>query len=104
MNLRLTKHTQRGAPCEFQLDATRVEAFLGETVAAALIAGGLRTFREDSLRQARGPFCNMGTCFECVLEMQTELGWQTARACLTRVTPGLKLRRLSNVPRDDHTL
>jgi len=92
---RLTEHTQRGARCEFYFDGTRIEAFLGETVAAALIVSGCRTFREDSLGQGRGPYCNMGTCFECVLEVRTATGWRVVRACLTPVAAALELRSLT---------
>ena len=95
MDLRLTEHTRRGARCEFYFDGMRVEAFLGETVAAALIAGGCRTFREDSLHQGRGPYCNMGTCFECVLEARTASGWRVVRACLTPVQAALEVRSLT---------
>jgi hypothetical protein len=98
----LNEGTQRGARCEFFFAGTRFEGFQGETVAAALIAAGMRTFREDSLHQARGPYCNMGTCFECVLEVKTEAGWQTARACLTPVAAGLELRRLTPTQRHGH--
>jgi hypothetical protein len=103
MSLRLSKDTQRGARCEFYFSGTRVEAFLGETVAAALIAEGLRTFREASLHGPRGPYCNMGTCFECVVEVKTESGWQTVRACLTSVTAGLELRSLTCTQTDEQS-
>ena len=95
MDLRLSANTQRGARCEFHFDGMRVEAFLGETVAAALIATGRSSFREDSSHQARGPYCNMGTCFECVLEARTATGWRVVRACLTPVTAALEVRSLS---------
>jgi hypothetical protein len=92
VDLRLAEPTRRGPPCDFYLGAVRVEAFLGETVAAALIASGYRTFRYDGLHQSRGPYCNMGTCFECVLEARTTTGWRVVRACLTPVTAGLEVR------------
>jgi sarcosine oxidase subunit alpha len=103
MNLRLTEDTRRGPRCEFVFAGTRVEAFLGETVAAALLAAGHRIFREDSLGQGRGPYCNMGTCFECVLEAQTASGWRTVRACLTPVAAGLELRRLTMARSDSES-
>ncbi len=95
MDLRLNESTRRGPRCEFYLAGARVEAFLGETVAAALIASGYRTFRNDRWGHGRGPYCNMGTCFECVLEARTGAEWWVVRACLTPVTAGLELRKLT---------
>jgi D-hydroxyproline dehydrogenase subunit gamma len=81
-----------------------VQAYRGETIAAALIADGKRRLRIDSLRQSRGPYCNMGTCFECVVRIRAPIGvvaneqgaWRLARACLTRVSEGLEVRSIQS--------
>src|SRR5439155_4338821 len=44
-----------------------VAAAEGDTVAAALLASGRWTFRRDYAGAARGPFCLMGVCQECLV-------------------------------------
>lgn len=81
-----------------------MRAYRGETIAAALIADGKRRFRIDTLGQSRGPYCNMGTCFECVVRIRARGGaganeqgaWKLARACLTRVSDGIEVRSIQS--------
>lgn len=104
MNLRVTQGTHRGEPCNFSFEGTRVQAYQGETIAAALIAEGKRRFRIDSLQRGRGPYCNMGTCFECVVQVRAQGDvkagnsgeWRLTRACLTRVSDGLEVRSIGS--------
>jgi sarcosine oxidase subunit alpha len=70
----------------FTFDGERLTAAEGETVAAALYAQGRRTLRinrDDG--GARGAFCFMGVCQECVVLIE---GRQT-EACRTRISDGL---------------
>jgi hypothetical protein len=107
MNLRVAQGTHRGERCVFVFEGAQIEAYQGETVAAALLAHGERKFREDNLHQGRGPYCNMGTCFECVVEVRvpgdvtardTPRGaWRLVRACLARVSPGLEVRSIKSL-------
>jgi hypothetical protein len=102
MNLRVTQGTLRGERCIFLFDGAQVQAYQGETIAAALIAESKRRFRIDSLQQGRGPYCNMGTCFECVVQVRARVDvtagnqceWRLTRACLTRVSDGLEVRSI----------
>jgi sarcosine oxidase subunit alpha len=104
MNLRVTQGTRRGEPCNFFFQGTQMQAYQGETIAAALIAEGRRQFRVDSLQQARGPYCNMGTCFECLVQVRARIDvtagnlgeWRLTRACLTRVSEGLEVRSIES--------
>jgi 2Fe-2S iron-sulfur cluster protein len=104
LNLRITEGTYRGERCDFSFGGAIVQAYRGETIAAALIADGKRRFRTDSLQQSRGPYCNMGTCFECVVQIRVHIGvvaneqgaWRLARACLTRVSEGLEVRSIQS--------
>jgi sarcosine oxidase subunit alpha len=96
----------RPQPIVFIFDGTAIEAYPGETVAAALIASGIHDFRRDMCAEPRGPYCNMGTCFECVLEVrdpdavgEVQNGdaadrWHTVRGCLMRVRAGLEVRSI----------
>jgi sarcosine oxidase subunit alpha len=94
MELRVTQGTHRGARCVFTFESRPIEAYQGETVAAALLANGQREFRQDRLHRGRGPYCNMGTCFECVVQVRQspEHAWRLVRACLTAATEGLEVR------------
>lgn len=42
----------------------------------------------------RAPFCMMGTCFECLLEID---GIENQRACQVEVKAGMKVRRQLSV-------
>lgn len=104
MGFRIDLDTRRPPPIDITFDGSTIAAHPGETLAAALIAANIRGFRRDLNGRWRGPYCNMGTCFECVIEVQvrtrTEEGmpkerWRSVRACLTPVTPGLVVRSRS---------
>jgi hypothetical protein len=105
---RITKGSLRGAPFEFTFEGERVEAYPGETVAAALIAGDRMPLRQDSRGSARGPYCNMGTCFEClvtvpsVVGVEGEVTWHTVRSCLTPAKAGLVVRSERSPQTDRH--
>jgi len=58
----------RGAKVRFRVNDQTVEAYEGETVAAALWAAGIRKLRTSPVQAApRGMFCFMGVCQECVV-------------------------------------
>lgn len=67
-----------------------VPAWPGETVAGALIAAGIRHWRNAEDGSPRGLYCGIGTCWECRLLIDGEPG---QRACRTLVRPGLVVRR-----------
>ena len=52
------------------VDGRAMELPEGETLAAALLVGGIGRF-SDSVRvgEPRGPLCLMGSCFQCVAEI-----------------------------------
>ena len=55
-------------PIELSFEGQLIYAQRGETVAAALLAGGINTFRTTPGNGSeRGPFCMMGVCFECLV-------------------------------------
>lgn len=63
----------------------------GDTVAAALLATGLPWFRTTALSgRPRAPWCMMGVCFECLVEIDGEPNRQ---ACLVPVREGMTVRR-----------
>lgn len=76
----------RGRSVRFTFDGEPVEAFEGETVAAALWASDVRALRQSSAGP-RGIYCNMGICFECLVQV----GGRSVRACMTVVREGLEV-------------
>ena len=71
------------------VDGVTVEAREGDSVAAALLAAGVVAFRAGAIDGApRGPWCLMGACFECVVDVD---GVPGQRACMVRVAPGMTI-------------
>ncbi|HTH58555.1 MAG TPA: (2Fe-2S)-binding protein [Paraburkholderia sp.] len=61
----------------------------GLTVAAALLASGARATRTTPVGAApRAPYCMMGVCFECLVEID---GVASQQGCLTRVRDGMQV-------------
>jgi predicted molibdopterin-dependent oxidoreductase YjgC len=75
-------------PLTVQVDGEAVPAFAGESVATVLLALGRRTFRHTDQGAARGLFCGMGVCFDCLVTVD---GVENVRACLTRVAEGMAI-------------
>lgn len=62
----------------------------GANLAAALLGAGVDTFRATPVTgAARGPYCMMGACFDCLIEVDGV----TRQACMMQVSAGLVLRR-----------
>ncbi|WP_025597172.1 (2Fe-2S)-binding protein [Burkholderia sp. WSM2230] len=62
----------------------------GRSVAAALLAAGVARFRATPVSGApRGPFCMMGACFECLVEID---GVPSRQACMVEVKAGMRIR------------
>ncbi len=78
--------THRGKPVTFTFQGQTVTAFLGETLATALLAARVPAFGVTRDGAPRLPFCNMGTCFDCAVTVD---GQRLVRACLTDVRAGL---------------
>jgi predicted molibdopterin-dependent oxidoreductase YjgC len=61
----------------------------GQSVAAALTAAGVRSWRTTRRgQQPRGLFCGIGVCFDCLLTID---GRPAQRACLVPVRDGMIL-------------
>ena len=89
----------RGERVSITLDGQPVEAYLGESVAAVLMAQGSPATRTTVRGQPRGVFCGMGVCFECLVVVD---GVPNTRACMTWVREGMRVEHqqgLGPVPR-----
>jgi len=68
----------------------------GINVAAALLAGGARDFRSSIVGQvSRAPYCMMGVCFECLVEID---GIPARQSCLIPVRDGMQIKRQLGAP------
>jgi D-hydroxyproline dehydrogenase subunit gamma len=79
--------TGAGAVIRFTFEGREVEAREGDSVAAALIAAGIGPIRSSAVSgEPRAPYCMMGVCFECLVEID---GLANRQACMVRVRPGM---------------
>ncbi|MBL8342748.1 MAG: (2Fe-2S)-binding protein [Rubrivivax sp.] len=70
-----------------RLAGKTVNAREGDSVAAAMLAAGLAGCRSTPVSGApRGPYCLMGVCFECLVQID---GVANQQACLVPVREGM---------------
>ncbi len=66
-----------------------IEAYMGEPIASALMASGIRVFRNTIGRhEPRGVFCAIGRCTDCMMIVN---GQPNVRTCVTPVEDGMSL-------------
>ena len=88
-NRRVQNGVARGRQFEIEVDGRRVIAYEGETVAAAVIAAGMRTLRRTAKNHhPRGIYCGIGLCYDCLMVIN---GVPNTRACQTPATPGCRV-------------
>lgn len=90
--LRLDSNLDRDRPVQITVDGEPIQAYEGESIAAALMAAGRRTFRHlEPGGHPRGIFCGMGICYDCLVMVA---GQDHVRACMTLVQPGMQVTTL----------
>jgi predicted molibdopterin-dependent oxidoreductase YjgC len=73
-------------PSAFSFDGRPIPAEPGQSIAAALIADGTRSWRHTRVAgEPRGVFCGIGICFDCLVTVNGE---PNQRACLIEAAPG----------------
>ncbi len=79
----------------FTFNGVEMTGHAGETIAAALLANGEKVFgRHPRDGAAQGIFCANGQCGQCLVLADG----RSAKACLTPVQAGLRVRALSGPP------
>jgi predicted molibdopterin-dependent oxidoreductase YjgC len=79
----------------FTFDDVPMQAQPGQTVGAALLAGGVVSWRVTrSGGRPRGIFCGIGACFDCLVDVNDD---RCLRACLVPVHPGDQVRTCTSV-------
>jgi hypothetical protein len=74
----------------FSFDGEPLTALPGQTIGAALLAAGVRSWRTTRRNdRPRGLFCGIGVCFDCLVTVNGRPG---VRACLAAVEAGDDVR------------
>lgn len=81
------------------VDGVAVAVRPGESVAAALLLAGQSVGRSTPVTgAARGPYCMMGVCFDCLVEID---GVGNRQACMVEAADGMAVRRQGGARRID---
>ncbi len=77
-----------GRSIALTFDGHPIQAIEGETIAAALSAAGIVTYRQTQSGAPRGLHCGIGACWDCVVTIDGRIG---QRACLTKAVDGMTI-------------
>lgn len=81
------------------VEGNPLKARAGESVAAAVLAAGIGPTRTTPVSTSpRAPYCMMGVCFECLMEIN---GQENTQGCMTPVEEGMQVhfqQGMRNVP------
>lgn len=87
----LRRRHNDGKVVKITIDGEAVDARAGESVAAAVLAHAYGATRTTPVTGApRAPYCMMGVCFECLMEIDGEPNRQ---GCMVRVEEGMTVKR-----------
>jgi len=89
--IRQSINSEPSKQIRFRFEDQEVVAAENDSVAAALLAAGVNFFRSSVVSdEPRGPFCLIGNCFDCLLEID---GAPNQQSCQVRVQEGMVVRR-----------
>ena len=74
----------------FFFEGKKLSAFDGETLASALLRSGEIFFRESKNNNFRGPYCMIGICFECLVDVDQ---MQSLQSCQVIVENNMQVKR-----------
>lgn len=84
-------HEPKAGWVTVEIDGETVRVAAGQTVAAAVLVQGVGACRTTPVSGApRAPYCLMGACFECLMEID---GVPNRQACQVQVAEGMVIRR-----------
>lgn len=79
------------APVRVTVNGAELQCRAGDSVAAALFAGGMQACRDTAVGEVpRGPYCMMGVCYDCLVTID---GQANQQGCMTAVRDGMKIER-----------
>ena len=80
---------EHGQAVHLTIDGRPITARAGQSVAAALLEAGIRSWRSTRVRnRPRGLFCGIGVCYDCLLSVD---GIANQRACLVPARDGMRV-------------
>ncbi|MEO0078358.1 MAG: (2Fe-2S)-binding protein [candidate division WOR-3 bacterium] len=93
--MRIERHPvlnfKRGKQVHFWFEDRELAGYEGETVAAALVAAGIKLFRHsDKQHRPRGFFCAVGKCSSCLMVVD---GRPNVMACMEPLREGMRIER-----------
>ncbi|MEO0069535.1 MAG: (2Fe-2S)-binding protein [candidate division WOR-3 bacterium] len=81
----------RGPEVTFYFEGKPIKGFWGETIAAALVANGIKVFRySEKHHRPRGFFCAVGKCSSCLMVVD---GKPNTMVCMEPVREGIRVER-----------
>ncbi|NCU18031.1 (2Fe-2S)-binding protein [Pallidibacillus pasinlerensis] len=101
MNNRILNHPilgklEKKKEVRFFFNNKEYKGYENESIAAALLANGVRTLRyHEETSAPRGIYCNIGHCFECRVIVN---GKQGIRACLTPLKENMEIESHRALP------
>lgn len=79
-----------GETVAVNFEGTELKLRISENLAAEMLAAGVLPFRKTPVSGApRNPFCMMGTCFDCLIEIDGT----TRQACMMEVSAGMNISK-----------
>ncbi|MBV9828814.1 MAG: (2Fe-2S)-binding protein [Alphaproteobacteria bacterium] len=76
---------------QLEVEGRVVAVPIDTTAAAAVLLAGFDDIRESAISGARrGPYCMMGVCFDCLVEID---GVPNRQGCMVTVEAGMRIRR-----------
>lgn len=86
----------------FSFDGAPIGFRPGQSVGAALIAAGIRSWRSTRIaRRPRGIFCGIGVCFDCLVVID---GMPNQRACRVPAVGGMTVTTQEGTGHGDLTV
>lgn len=90
-------HDPGASAVTIHIDGSPVAAEAGESLAAVLLRQPEGWSRTTPVTQSpRSPYCMMGVCFECLVEVE---GLGSVQGCLTPVRDGMNVTRQQGLRR-----
>lgn len=88
---KLTSPSASGDRLTIYIDNEATDAYVGETVAGALLRQASTIARTTPVKGTpRAPFCMMGVCFDCLAIVD---GVASTQTCLVTVRDGMRVER-----------
>lgn len=77
----------------FEFEGQSISAQAGDSVAAALLSHGCRSWRcSPNSGAERAAFCMMGTCYDCLVNIDGYV----QQACMVKVVAGMRVKRIES--------